>query len=73
MKSSECKQNVTVIPSPDFQKAFKGVLPVSSICEGEKKASSETRACISICHQNDYEKFPGMCKLTRQMKENQSL
>lgn len=76
MKNYECKQNLTIIHSLAFQKVFKEVVVVSRICEGaeESKFSKhhKNRAYISICHQNDYEKFPGMCKLTCQMKEKQS-
>ena len=76
MKTSECKQNFAIVLSPDFQMVFKEVLLVRSVCEGvgESKFRKQhpNKVCISICHQNDAEKFPRMRKLTCQVKEKQS-
>ena len=76
MKTSECKQNFAIVLSPDFQMVFKEVLLVRSFCEGvgESKFRKQhpNKVCISICHQNDAEKFPRMRKLTCQVKEKQS-
>lgn len=76
MKTSECKQNFTIIPSPDFQTVFKEVLLVQSICEGigrkQVQKTAPKQGLHSICHQNDAEKFPRMRKLTCQGKEKQS-
>ena len=76
MKNYEYKQNFTIIPSPAFEKVFKDVLLVSLICEGveesELRKHCNNRACVSVCPQGDYDTFPGMCKLTCQMKEKQN-
>lgn len=75
-ENSECQQNSITTHAPAFQKVFKKVLLVSFICEGveENKFSQhhKNRASVSICHQNDYEKLPGTCKLICQMNEKQS-
>lgn len=76
-KTSECKQNFTIILSPDFQIVFKEVLLVQSICEGigesKFRKTAPKQGLHLYCHQNDVEKpLAGCVKLTCQGKRKQS-